>query len=291
MVMSMSSPAQVPFIDAHHHLWDVDVYDYPGLANPNSPLARHYGVDDFLADAANCSLAKSVHVQGEIDRAQTVAETAWLQSIANEHGVPHGIVAYAPLQDPRVDEVLRAHARYANLRGIRQILNPDQCERSDYLTDPAWQAGYARLANYDLSFDLQALPEQFDDAAALIATHPEIPVVVNHTGMPRDQSPAGLERWRRGMRRLAGLPHVSAKISGFGMFDANWTTERIRPLVLETIDIFGVDRCLFASNFPVDKLWATYDRTIGAFHAITADFSPAERRMLFHDNAERIYRL
>src|SRR5206468_2658705 len=139
------------------------------------------------------------------DRAHSVAETAWLQGIADEHGFPHGIVAYAALQVPDLDEVLRAHALHANLRGIRQILNPDQCERADYLSDPTWRRGYARLADYHLSFDLQALPEQFDAAADAALAYPEVPVIINHAGMPRDQSRSGLDRWRIALRALAAV--------------------------------------------------------------------------------------
>jgi predicted TIM-barrel fold metal-dependent hydrolase len=288
----VTTPAapQVPLVDAHHHLWDAELYDYPGL-RPGSRIARRYLVEDFLADSAGQSLIKSVHVQGEIARHQSLAETAWLQAIADRHGFPHGIVAYAALQDPQLDTVLEAHAQHANLRGIRQILNPDQCERPDYLTDPVWRAGYARLAEYGLSFDLQALPAQMADAALLARTYPEVPMVINHTGMPRDRAPGALEQWRSGMRVLAEQPHVSVKISGFAMFDPNWTADSIRPLVLETIDIFGPDRCMFASNFPVDKQHAMFEALIGAYKAVTADFSLTERNSLFHTTAERIYRL
>jgi predicted TIM-barrel fold metal-dependent hydrolase len=287
----MTTSLRVPLIDAHHHLWDAAVYPYPWLNETTVAITRRYLLDDFLADAADWSIVKSVHVQGEIDRAHSVAETGWLQGIADERGFPHGIVAYAALQDPRLDELVRAHARHANLRGIRQILNPDQCERSDYLTDPAWRAGYARLADYGLSFDLQALPEQFDDAAAVALAHPDVPVVINHAGMPRDQTPSGVLRWRSAMRTMAAVPHVSVKISGFAMFDASWSTESIRPLVLDIIEVFGVERCMFASNFPVDKVRTSYDRLMAAFQSITADFSVEDRHKLFHDNAERIYRL
>jgi predicted TIM-barrel fold metal-dependent hydrolase len=277
----MPPATPIPFIDAHHHLWDAEQYDYPGLRS-GSRIARRYLFDDFVADTAEQSLVKSVHVQGEIARHQSLDETAWLQAIADQHGFPHGIVAYAALQEPQVDSALEAHARYANLRGIRQILNPDQCERPDYLTDPAWRAGYARLAHYGLSFDLQA---------ALARAQPDVAMVVNHTGMPRERGPGALERWRNGMRLLADVPHVSTKISGFAMFDPQWTVENIRPIVLETIDIFGPSRCMFASNFPVDKRYATYTALIDAFRAITANFSETERHQLFHTNAERIYRL
>ena len=177
------------------------------------------------------------------------------------------------------------------MRGIRHILNPDQCDRDDYLTDAAWQAGYARLAHYRMSFDLQAMPAQMADAATVAGAHPDVPMIVNHTGMPRDQSPAGIAARRTGMRLLAERPHVSLKISGFVMFDPNWTVEDVRPLVLESIEIFGVERCMFASNFPVDKAHRSYAAIFDAFRTITADFSEAERRALFHDNAERIYRL
>jgi predicted TIM-barrel fold metal-dependent hydrolase len=280
----------IPIIDPHHHLWDAETYDYP-LLPPNSSVARRYLVEDFLADTAGLSLVKSVHVQGEIARTQSVVETAWLQAIADQNGFPHGIVAYAPLHDPQLKALLEAHAQHANLRGIRQILNPDQCERPDYLTDPAWRAGYAQLAAFGLSFDLQADPAQLPDAAAVARAHPEVPMVVNHTGMPRDRASAALDQWRHGLRLLAEQPHVSIKISGFAMFDPAWTVDSIRPLVLETIDIFGPTRCMFASNFPVDKQHTTYAALFAAFQTLTETFSASERQNLFHDNAERIYRL
>jgi predicted TIM-barrel fold metal-dependent hydrolase len=97
-------------------------------------------------------------LQGEIAREHTLDETVWLQQTADQRGFPHAIVAYAPLQDPNVGNVLEQHAHYQNVRGIRQILNPDQCERSDYLTDAQWQAGYAQLARFEMSFDAQIDP-------------------------------------------------------------------------------------------------------------------------------------
>lgn len=287
----MPADTPLPLIDPHHHLWDVERYRYPWLADGNTGIATRYLVDDFLADGHGQLLQKSVHVQGEIDRDLAVAETAWLQEIAGRYGFPHGIVAYAPLHDPALDTMLEAHAQYANLRGIRQILNPDQCERDDYLTDAAWQAGYGRLAHYGLSFDLQALPSQMSDAAVVARAHPEVPMIVNHSGMPRDRSPEGVELWRQGLRVLAEQQQIALKISGFVMFDPDWTVDSIRPLVLEAIEIFGVQRCMFASNFPVDKVHRSYAAIFGAFRTITAAFSDAERRALFHDNAERLYRL
>jgi predicted TIM-barrel fold metal-dependent hydrolase len=278
-------------VDAHHHLWDADAYSYPLLQGPSAATYRRYLIDDFLADTSGLNLVQSVHLQGEIGREHSLDETIWLQSIAERHGFPQAIVAYAPLQDPTVGDILAQQARYANVRGIRQILNPDQCGRDDYLTDSQWQAGYRRLADFGMSFDLQADPEQMADAATLAEATPTVPVVINHTGMPRDQSRAGFERWRAAMAAMARLRHVSAKVSGFSMFDRAWTDESIRPYVRTTIDLFGVDRCMFASNFPVDRVVASFERIYESFDHLTSDLSATERDQLFAANAVRIYRL
>ncbi len=135
----------LPVIDTHQHFWDADTYRYPGLDRPGSRIAGRYFVDDLLADASAWQLLKSVHVQGEIGREHTLRETEWLQGMADEREFPHAIVAYAPLQDPGVPSVLEHHARFANVRGIRQILNTDQCERADSLTQDLSEAERARL--------------------------------------------------------------------------------------------------------------------------------------------------
>src|SRR5215813_2989748 len=108
----MTTPARVPLIDAHHHLWDTAVFPYPWLNAAAAGIPRRYLLDDFLGDAADWSIVKSVHVQGEIDRTHSIAETVWLQGIADAHGFPHGIVASAALQARELDEVLQAQAQH-----------------------------------------------------------------------------------------------------------------------------------------------------------------------------------
>jgi predicted TIM-barrel fold metal-dependent hydrolase len=291
-------------IDAHHHLWDLERHHYPWLANPaphpaGEPLRRSYRLSDFLEDARNQDLVKSVHLQAAMD--DPVQETAWLQSLADDpagRGFPHAIVAFADLADPRVEAVLERHCRYPNLRGIRFMVNyiegePLYCmtSRGDWLGDAQWRRGYALLEKYRLSFDLQVYCHQMAEAADLAGAFPGVRIMLNHAGLPHQRDPGYVESWRRGMRMLAERPNVAAKISGLAMFDHDWTVESIRPFVLDTIEIFGVDRCLFASNFPVDRLHSDYDAIWKAFDRITAHFSEAERRQLFHDNAARFYRL
>jgi predicted TIM-barrel fold metal-dependent hydrolase len=295
-------------IDPHHHLWDLERYDYPWLrpetphpAGDLTPICRSYRLDDFFADAAGLDLVKSVHLQAEIDRRDPLAETAWLQKVADapgSRGFPHGIVAFADLADPRVEATLERHRRQANVRGIRYILNyeagaPLYCatERGDWLCDPQWRKGFGLLTKYGLSFDLQIFWQQMADALDLARAFPDTQIILNHTGMPRKRDRAYVEAWRNGMRTLAAASNVAAKISGLAMFHHDWTAELIRPFVLDTVEIFGTGRCMFASNFPVDKLHADYRAIWQAFEQITADFSPQERRALFRDNAARFYRL
>jgi predicted TIM-barrel fold metal-dependent hydrolase len=293
-------------IDAHHHLWDLERHHYPWLANPAphptgdlEPIRQSYRLSDFLEDARNQDLVKSVHLQAAM--ADPVQETAWLQSLAEDpagRGFPHAIVAFADLADPGVEAVLERHCRYPNLRGIRFMVNHIEGEalycmtsRGDWLGNEQWRRGYALLEKYRLSFDLQVYCHQMAEAADLAGAFPGIQVMLNHAGLPHRRDPDYIESWRGGMRMLADRPNAAAKISGLGMFDHDWTVESIRPFVLDTIEIFGVERCMFASNFPVDRLHSDYDRIWTAFDRITADFSDGERRALFHDNALRLYRL
>jgi predicted TIM-barrel fold metal-dependent hydrolase len=289
-------------VDPHHHLWDCGRNRYPWLEGEIHdrgwgdlrPLQRNYLVADLLADGARQRLAKSVHVQA--NAADPVAETAWLEEIAAEHGFPHGIVAFADFSSNEVGSVLERHARYARMRGIRQVLNrhPDpKLNRApkDYLASETWQANLALLRRYGWSFDVQVYWQQMASVAKLARRYADTQFVLDHAGMPAERDVAGLEGWRRGMRALAECPNVAVKLCGYGMVDNRWTTESIRPFVLEPIEWFGAQRCMFASNFPVDRLMASYDRLWNAYRDITADFSPAEKDALFRGNAGRIYRI
>ena len=297
--------SDMPIVDPHHHLWDLEKYYYVWLSGEPldtivgdySSITNTYLVEDYLKDTGSQNVIKSVHIQCEFDPSNPAGESEWLQAAADEHGFPHGIVGSAHLEDANVEQLLASHARFPNFRGIRQMLNWHEdpvlsfTNRSDYMTDSDWRRGFGLLEKYDLSFDLQLYPAQMSDAANLAGTFPDTQIILNHTGMPIDQDEEGTELWRSGMRKLADQSNVAVKISGLGLVDHSWTVAGIRPIVLETIEIFGVDRCMFASNFPVDRLYSDYDTVFDAFSEITAGFSDAERSALFGSNAERIYRI
>jgi len=290
------------FIDPHVHLWDLSHIRYPWLAppfsddNPNGsvePIAKDYGLDDYLADAGNWDVRGIVHIDAGAHPDDALKETDWLQAMADERGMPNTIIGFANLGDPDVDALLAAHSERSNFRGIRHIVNWHADPKRTYsdrdaALDPAWAEGYKLLGKYGMSFDLQAYPGQFPHIAGIVARHPEIAVIVDHAGMMVGAE--GHAEWRAGMEALAALPHVSVKISGVGFAFRPWSIEQIRPYVLETIELFGTDRAMFASNFPTDKLFGSFDKHLDAYNAIVADFSAEERAALFAGNANRVYR-
>ena len=298
-------PKPERFVDAHVHLWDLQRLSYPWLTPPFdtigvngdvSPIARTYLLDDYLADAEGWNVTGLVHVDAGAEAKDALSESDWLQDMADSRGMPDAIIAFAALDDPDVEALLERHADHDNVRGIRHIANWHEDPAKTYTPrdvtrDPNWQAGFGLLAKYGLSFDFQLYPGQMDRAAKLAARHPDVPVIINHAGMPDAAGEAAFDRWAAGMSALAEVPSVSAKISGFGILDRAWTIESIRAYVLTLIDLFGTDRIMFASDFPTDKLAGSFDRHLSAYSAITANFSADERDRLFAANAERTYRI
>ena len=293
-------------VDPHVHLWDLSRARYSWLQDdplPNNPAGdmsgiahRNYLLKDYLVDAAPWRVEKIVHVEAGQPVGVQLGETDWLQAMADDYGYPQGIVAGVDLLDPDLDALLEAHSARANVRGIRQIVcwhsDPLKTYSSrDLLLDPAWEAGLAKLARYGLSFDLQLYPGQMQAAAAMARRHPDVPLIINHAGLPTDRDEAGMTAWREGLRELAREPQVSIKISGLGITDRNWSVDSVRPVILECIETFGTDRAMFASDFPVDRAHGTFDAAYSAFDAVTVGFSPTERNRLFAANAEAIYRI
>lgn len=296
----------LPIVDAHQHFWDLTLGAHPWLrAEPplpfrygdTRPLRTSYLPADYRADSAGHRVTRTVHVEAGWNPQDPLGETRWLAALAARDGLPHAIVAQAWLDRDDVAEVLAGQAAVPLVRGIRHqpaaAPSPETVAPGapGSMGDGRWRAGYALLARHRLSFDLQTPWWHLAEAADLARAFPGTPIVLDHTGLPADRGPAGLAGWREAMRLFAACSNVAVKISGLGQPGRPWTAETNRPVVLQTIELFGVDRCMFASNFPVDRLVAGFDTIMGGFAAIVRDFSRTDRARLFHDNAARIYRL
>ena len=295
-------------IDAHHHLWD-PVSNRSGIAyhwlrdigapkpfGDPTPIQRDYLAREFQGESAH-ELVGSVHVQVDGALPDPVAETRWLDGVAEAHGLPSAIVAFADLSRDDAPDVIERHiAASSRMHGIRHIIartdgRPDiSFAPVEWLDDPTWRRNFARLADYGLSFDLQLHPAQMTRAADLLGENEGVPVVIDHAGSPFDRSAEGLREWHDGMTRLAALPQVDCKLSGLGMFDADWTADTMRPVIEGVLDLFGSERTMFGSNFPVDKLFGSYDRVVDAILSIVKKRGE-DADVVFRCTAARAYRL
>ena len=291
-------------IDAHHHLWDLDACHYPWLMERGvirffgdpAPIQRNYLASELRADAANYELAGSVHIQVGVADGDEVNESRWLDEAAEVDGLPSALVGFCDLAAENAQQVLDDQSRIRRLRGIRHIVGRSQEEdavnRSDGLLDnPVWVENLASLRERNLSFDLQLIPQQIGRAAKVLQQLPGLQVAVCHCGSPWDQSPAGLARWRAGLERLAALPDVYCKISGLAMFNNRWSVDEIRTIVTTCIDVFGTRRCMFGSNFPVDKLHKSYDDIWQAYETLASVYADEQQERLFAGTAAEFYRL
>ena len=293
----------ISIVDAHHHIWRRT--DLPWLSGPMRPrifgpyeaIRRDYLVDEFLADIADTDVSRSVYVQANWAPDRFEDEVAWVEQVADEFGWPHAIVGYADLLAEDVRPQLDRLSRYPRLRGVRMQLHWHENEmyrfapRPDLALDPLLQRNIARLADYRLSFDLQVFAGQMAGAAELAASCPNVTFVLQHAGMLEDLSPEGRAEWRAGMVALAAQPNVVSKLSAFGTFIHRNDAGHISSVLAETVELFGADRCLFGSNFPIEKLWTSYRALLDAFLAASAPFDDSARKAIFEGTAARVYRL
>ena len=295
---------EVPVIDAHHHFADLDL-GYPWLA-ASAPTDRYHGDDralrtnylrdDYRVDVDTVPVVASVHIEN--GAADPLAEALWLgEMIAEGSGIPAAHVARADLSSDDAPILLERLAAMGHVHGIRHILNwhPDprysHTDRPGISSEPRWRSNFARLADLGLSFDLQVFAEQLPEAAALASAHPETLIVLDHAGMPIRRDPQYISEWRRGLRMMASAPNVTVKLSAFGTTDHAWTYESIEPLVSATIDTFGPERCMFGSNFPVDRLYSSFTELYSTFDRLTSTYSKEDRAAMFGATAARVYRL
>jgi predicted TIM-barrel fold metal-dependent hydrolase len=293
-------------IDAHQHFWNLDQNYLPWLKDEPpirfrygdySSLKRNYLPAHYRGDSAGFEVVGTVFVETEWDPTDPEGEVAWVEKLQRAEGLPSVMVAQAWLDREDVEDVLASHGRSPIVRGIRH--KPTAVPHRDLvvkdatgsMADPKWRRGFSLLAPNGLSFDLQTPWWHLPEARALADDFTSTQIILNHTGLPADRSEEGLDGWRGAMRLLAGAPNVVVKISGLGQAGKPWSVAANRAVVLDTIDIFGVERCMFASNFPVDSLVASFGTIFSGFAEITAGLSPAERDALFHGNAMRLYRI
>ena len=303
---NLAAEDALPVVDAHHHLWDLSAGRYPWLQDDYHEafflgdyrvLCQDFLPEQFLALTQRQRLIGTVHVEAERARDEQLAETHWLEQVHARFGFPNAIVAHAWFDREDSDERLAAQAARPLVRGIRS--KPVTSDRPGVsiagargtMQDPKWLDGFSRLADHGLSWDLRVPPWHLIEAAEVAAMFPQIQIALNHTGFAWDRSAEGMRRWREGLEALALQPNVHIKLSEFGLKDSPWRYEDNRVVVLTAMEIFGPQRCMFASNFPVASLRASYDTLADGMAQMLAPMGRAVQEAVFAGNAQRFYRL
>ena len=288
---------KLEFVDAHVHFYDMQhpelFYghwqpdaDPPVIGKQMRKLGeRNFLAEDFIEITRASNVTKAVHAQAAIGSKDPVRETEWLDEAAERTGFPHAIVAHADLRAPDVEAVLEQHCEFPRMRGVRDF------SYGDFLVSEDFHRGYALLEKYNLHASIAAQWQDMEKLVALANKFPNTIIVIDHAGNPAERNEEYFERWKRGMATAALAENIICKISGLGMGDHNWTVESIRPYVLSCIEAFGVPRSIFATNWPVDSLFSSYDTLIDAYTEIVSDFSDDEKRDLFARNTEALYRI
>jgi len=297
-----------PIIDAHIHLWDLGMDRHPWLRPTGgaiqalgdlAPIRRNYLVDDYRRDAANQNVAASVHIEAAWDRADDpLAEIEWLETLDKSSGVAARYIGFADLTVPDAAAALDRLSEVKRCVGVRQMLSwhptePAKCfaPRPGIAGEPDFRRGVALLARHNQLLEFMLYPYQAEEVARLARDFPDQTFIVNHCGSPIDRNQEGMLRWKEGMKRLGSAPNIKIKISALTAYDPSPTSESLREVALHCIECFGVDRSMFGSDFPVGRLWTSFDAIFDGFKAIARDFSEAEQSALFHDNARRVYRM
>ena len=294
-----------PIIDAHHHLWDLELGRHPWLTDEDQAiralgdvalLRRDFLVADYLACVDGQPVVGSVYVEAAWDRARPPEEEIdWLEALPRPPGIAARSVAWAPLRAPECDGVLETLVRRPSVVGVRETVrwHPDPAKRwveAGLMADPAWRRGLARLQHHGLLLELLMNPYQSDELEQLAADFPAQTFVINHCATPVDRDADGLARWRSGLARMAQRPNIAIKLSNFAAYAPDRSPDSLRRTIMTCVDAFGPDRCLFGTDYPVARRHLGYREICEHFREAIADLSASEQRRMFHDNAARLYR-
>lgn len=291
------------WVDAHHHLWDLDTVHYPWLAAKGEkrffgqpdPIRKNYLVKDFVSDHQH-QISQSVHIQ--VGAANSLEETALIQRLSQStqsDGLyfPSAAVVAIDMRQPSIEQQLSAHLSYNITRGARDIIgkSPEENIHLPAFQPEIWVNNWRYLASQSLSFDLQLTSEQYQVVFKTLEQVPELKVAICHLASPWDQSKTGFHHWQQWMKKFSQLPNCYIKLSGFAMFRQQFNAADFRKYAHSAINIFSPERCMFGSNFPVDKLYVSYTELLKQWQQIVSHYNATEASWLKEKTATSFYRI
>ena len=289
-------------VDAHFHIWRAADLPWlsglpvPRIFGPYEPLRRDYLVDEYVREATMAGVRAAVYVQTNWPLDRAVDEVRWVQSVADEHGWPQAVVGSADLFSPHAGRVLDAQRALSPLvRGTRLQLHWHEDERFRFasapnrMDDPVLRANIGLLAELGWLFELQVFPGQMRDAVRLVADFPRTTFVLVHAGMLESVDPRHVAPWRAALELLSEQPNAVVKLSGLGTFVHRVDEGLIRLVVSTAVELFGGERCMFGSNFPIESLWTDFDGLFQAWLRMLAELPVEARRDVLGRTARRVY--
>jgi predicted TIM-barrel fold metal-dependent hydrolase len=280
------------------HFWDLSreglPYGWlqPGTGHPvigniesiKAPLFDGYA---FHAESRFTGVERIVHVEAAAGAAHPDVESAFVREAAAAAGLPCALVVSLDLSSPVAVQTLAALGQQADVRGVRDFGVVEYLDRADGA--PEFHAALEAMGRADLLLDLDCDYQHMAKAREMAERHPELNVVLEHIGFPRARDDAYFSSWSSAIRHLAGAPNVSCKLSGLGMTDREWTVASLRRWVDTCLEAFLPPRCLYGSNWPVDRIASSYDAVVAAFGELIGGLSESERHAIWFANAERLY--
>lgn len=305
--MDNGSTADTPIVDCHMHFLDAQLHTYP-IFEQRSPglevlvgnyaaLPRRYLPEQYLKDANGLNVVQSIWA--EFISADPIREVQWAETLSAEGGYPHGMIGVVDFLGPDIERVLDTYSSLKRVRAVRQHLawhsrNPllRFAARPDILSDKIWRDGLALLSKYDLRCEIEIFAPQLPDFESIVSAYPAIQFILPVMGWPIDVTEAGHREWKHKMKAVSDCENVAVKIFGMEcIFGITWTLDQVRPWILDTIELFGPDRCMFGSHMPIAKLACTFQDLYRAYFEVVSGFSASEKRKLFHDTAIKTYGL
>lgn len=301
--MAALSDGRLPIIDTHVHFWDQrntpndlvwswldPTSDHPILGDIDCMKSLRYDIEGVWAEARFAGVEGFVHVQAAIGSANPVDETRWLEGMRVAAPVPFTMVGHADLAhddaiEAQLDAHLAASPAFAGVRdfAVEPLLHEGRSEQFD--------TGLRALARRDLVLDLDCGWPNMPEAARLAGRHPDLKVVLEHIGFPRSRDDDYFADWSRSIRQLARVETITCKVSGLGMTDPRFTASSLRRWVETCIEAFGPDRLVVGSNWPIDRLYSSYDVVMGVIRDFVTTLSADEQSRVLAGNARRLYRL
>ncbi len=267
-------------IDAHHHFWEYDPVEYDWIDESMAAIRHDYGPPELKAELDRTGIDGVVSVQAR----QSLEETHWLLSLAEQHAFLKGVVGWLPLADP--DCEIPDHEK---LKGVRHVV---QGEPDGFMSGRAFNQGVARLREHRLVYDVLIVERQLPEAIRFVDNHPDQVFVLDHIAKPKIRDNE-VSPWREQIELMAERPHVSCKISGFVTeADFNtWTPNALKPYFDVVLDAFGPERLMFGSDWPVCLVACPYERWHTQVSEWCAELSDAERNHIMGETAQKVYGL